>query len=298
MRRHRTPLRGSVTQNYVSARVRMRDADGISFLTRLAILAGLLAAFLIVVGISWYVGWPQQKAKEFQAFVLDLTKDAGLEIKDIAVEGRLQTSKDSLTDALRIRQGMPILAVDIDEAAERLEKLPWVDTVSVERRLPDIIAVTLTEHVPVARWQHNEKVSVIDGDGNVLASARTDDFSSLPMVVGTGAERAARAFLEMLNDYPDVRDKMVSAVRVSERRWDLRMKVPDDGAKAQVAVRLPEDDVANALRRLSVLMAEQKIINRNVVAVDLRIPDRLVVEPAVGEKKAAAKKKTGEKKKK
>ncbi|MFA5041219.1 MAG: FtsQ-type POTRA domain-containing protein [Bdellovibrionales bacterium] len=288
-----------MTQNYVSARVRVRDKDGIGFLTRLGLLAALLAGLLILAGVGWYSGWPQQKAKEFQSYLLDLTKDADFAVKDIVVEGRRQSSKADILDALGVKQGTPILGIDLDEAAARIEKLTWIEKVAVERRLPDTIAVTLTEHIPMARWQHNEKVSVIDTRGRLLPSVKPDDFSSLPMIVGTGADREAGKFLNSLKAYPEIGNMMQSAVRVSERRWDLRLP-------PRVTVRLPEDDVDNALRRLSVLISEEKILSRNIVAIDLRIPDRLVVEPAVGETKATDKKpnakkseskKTGDKKK-
>jgi cell division protein FtsQ len=45
-------------------------------------------------------------------------------------------------------------------------------------------------------------------------------------------------------------------------------------------VRLPEDDLDAALHRLSVLISQEKLLDRDIVAVDLRIPDRLTIEPA------------------
>jgi cell division protein FtsQ len=275
-------LRGSVTQN-VSARVRARNEDGIGFLTRLGLLAGFLVALLIVAAVGWTSGWPQRQAEAFQKYVLNLTKEAQFEVKDIVVEGRHQSGKEDVSDALGVKQGTPILSVDVGEAATRLGKLPWVDSVAVERRLPDTVAVTLTEYMPMARWQHNEKLYVVDSKGRVLPSAKPDDFPSLPMIVGMGAEHAARSLLASLKPYPEIREKMQSAVRVSERRWDLHLP-------PNITVRLPEENVDGALHRLSVLIAEEKIFNRSIVAVDLRIPDRLVIEPAIGAKDAGEKK--------
>ncbi len=276
-------LRGSVTQNYVSARVRARDDDGIGFLTRLGLLAGLFLGLLVIAITGWYSGWPQRQYEEMKQNFLNLTKKAQFEVKDVVVEGRRLSGKDEVYDALGVKRGVPILSVDLNAAAERLGKLPWVDSVAIERRMPDTIAVELTERMPQARWQHNEKISVIDSKGRVLPSAKPEDFPSLPMLVGTGADRAAYAFLSLLKFYPDIRDKMGSAVRVSERRWDLHFS-------PKITVRLPEDDVDKALRRLSVLMAQEKILDRAIVSIDLRIEDRLVVEPAVGAKEKEVKK--------
>jgi len=276
-------LRGSVTQNYVSARVRARNDDGIGFLTRLGLLAGLLLGFLIIAAIGWYSGWPQRQFEALKNDFLTMTKEASFEVRDVVVVGRRQSSREAVYDALGVKRGTPILSVDLEGAAERLGKLPWVESVAIERRIPDTIAVILTERMPIARWQHKEKLYVIDGKGRVLPSAKPDDFPSLPLVVGTGADRAAYAFLSLLKAYPDIREKMGSAVRVSERRWDLRFP-------PKIVARLPEDDVDNALHRLSVLMAQEKILDRAIIAIDLRIPDRLVLEPAVGAKKTEGKK--------
>jgi cell division protein FtsQ len=269
MRQTRTPLRGSVTQSTA----RVREQDGVGFLARLGLLAGLLLVFLIVAVVSWRYGWPQHEVQKLQKGALDLTQKAHFEIKRIDLVGRLQSTNDEIYAALLVKRGDPILSIDIKEAAARLGKLPWVDSARVERRLPDTIAVVLTERAPMAIWQNNDKFFIIDDQGHVLPSAKPEDFPLLPQVVGPGAEREAHALLVLLNNYPDIREKMDSAVRVGERRWDLYLA-------HKITVKLPETDVDAALHGLSVLIAEKNILDRPIVAVDLRIPDRLVLEPA------------------
>jgi cell division protein FtsQ len=162
--------------------------------------------------------------------------------------------------------------------------LPWVDSAIVERRLPDIVAVILTERTPEARWQHDDKLYVIDSEGRVLTAAKPENFTSLPLVVGTGADSEAQAFLADLKNYPDIADKTDSAVRVGERRWDLHLQ-------PKIVVRLPEQDVDGALHRLSVLITQEKILDRDIAAIDLRMPDRLVIEPAAAPAKTGGSKK-------
>ncbi len=62
-----------------------------------------------------------------------------------------------------------------------------------------------------------------------------------------------------------------AAIYVGERRWNLRLK---DG----LDIRSPEQDVGNALAMLSRLDKEDKLFSRDIVAVDMRLPDRLVVQ--------------------
>jgi cell division protein FtsQ len=274
MRRFRTPLRGSVTQNTVRVRSRARSVTGLLFR-----LGALLGVVLILIGACawlWHIGWPQKEVARAEDASLHLTQQAQFAVKDVLVEGRRQTAKDDILAALGTgaATGAPILNFDPAAAEARLVKLPWVATAAVERRLPDTILVQLTERVPMARWQHETKTVVIDAEGNTLPNADPAQFASLPLVVGADAPAETKTLLDALKTYPSVQNAMTAAVRVSERRWDLHLE-PNAIAK------LPEKDIDAALLRLSQLIAEQKILERGVTSIDLRLPDRLIVEPSV-----------------
>ena len=120
-------------------------------------------------------------------------------------------------------------------------------------------------------WQEAGRLSVIADDGAVLEPYVSRRFLSLPLVVGKGADTQARDFLALLARYPQVNSITKAAIFVGERRWNLRLK---DG----LDIRLPEQDVGNALAMLSRLDKEDRLFSRDIVAVDLRLPDRLVVQ--------------------
>ena len=113
-------------------------------------------------------------------------------------------------------------------------------------------------------------MSVIADDGTVLEPFVAPSLIRLPLVVGRGAETRAKEFLALLDRYPQLRDLVRAAVLVGERRWNLRLKNGID-------VRLPETDVAAALERLVALDREKNLITRDIVAIDLRLPDRVTV---------------------
>src|SRR5436190_50078 len=105
----------------------------------------------------------------------------------------------------------------------------------------------------------------------VLEPYMSRRFISLPLVVGKGADTRARDFLALLDRYPQVRAVTKVVIFVGERRWNLRLK---DG----LDIRLPENDVGNALATLSKLDKEERLLSRDIVAVDMRLPDRLTVQ--------------------
>ena len=241
----------------------------------------LFAALMLAVagataGGAWRI-WQSGYIARAGALVLEdvlaATVRWGFKVDHVLLEGRHQSARAPIVAALGIARGTPILGVDIELGRQRLEALGWVRRASVARRLPDVIHVRIEERVPVAVWQLDGRLALIDRDGAVILRDHVDRFAHLPLVVGAGAPAHAGALLDRLRDYPAVADLVADAVRVSDRRWNLRLRRGID-------VSLPEDDIDAALRRLAGLQHEHALLDRDVIAVDLRLPDRLIVRMA------------------
>jgi len=217
--------------------------------------------------------------------VLDGSGRLGLVVTDVKVEGRETTDRDTILAALAAGPGTPILAMSPSRAKEQLETLPWVRSAVVERRLPDTLFVRLVERKPLALWQHGGKVELIDQEGNVIPVTRLDRFAKLPLVVGEGAASHAAGLLDILATEPDLASRVSAAIRVGDRRWNLRI----DNA---IDVLLPADSPANAWTQLARLERSSAILKRDVQTVDVRLPDRLVfrVNPEAPKEAPLAKK--------
>ena len=193
-------------------------------------------------------------------------------VQDIVVEGRNHTPEPALDTALGVRRGDPILGFSLQQARERIETLSWVKYAAVERRLPGTIVVSLTERTPFAIWQSQGKFVLIGRDGQVVANEDIAAFGELPLVVGAGAPQAAAPLLDALDGLPELKSHVLAAVRVGERRWNLRLK---NGAD----IMLPEGAENQALAKLMDLQSSQALLDRPLAVVDMRLPDRLVVRP-------------------
>ena len=136
---------------------------------------------------------------------------------------------------------------------------------------PGQLRIDIVERTAFALWQQNGRLSVISDDGAVLQDFVSPAFLKLPLVVGKGAETRAKDFLALLSRYPQVNAVTKAATFVGERRWNLRL---NDG----LDIRLPENDVGNALASLSKIDKEDKLFSRDIVAVDMRLSDRLIVQ--------------------
>ncbi len=256
-----------------SAPPRARRGDRARRLLSFGWLVGLpvLAAAAIFGGTQAVRAPPGQSALQKAGDgLLEASAFFGLTVADIRVEGRETTDRQTIIDALGAGPGTPILAVSPERAKDRLEALPWVRSAVIERRLPDTIYVRLVERKPLALWQHNGKIELIDREGGVIPVPRLDRFAKLPMVVGPDAATHAAELLAMLAGEPDLAARVTAAVRVGGRRWNLRI----DNA---IDVLLPAEAPAAAWTELAGLERSSAVLKRNVQAVDLRLPDRLVL---------------------
>lgn len=199
---------------------------------------------------------------------------SNLVVQDVVIEGRALTPEPLLRAALAVSPGDKLLGFSLEAARARIEGLTWVQHATVERRLPGTIVVQLMERRPFAVWQAAGRFVLIDRAGQVVAEQDpvkdAAAFAVLPLVVGPGAPEHAAALLEQLAAQPVLRSRVVAAVRVGERRWNLRL---NNGAD----VLLPEGAEAPAMARLMELHATQALLDRPLQTLDLRLPDRMVI---------------------
>ena len=200
-----------------------------------------------------------------------MANSAGFRITSVVINGRKQLTQDEVLGIGGVNGRSSLLFLDAGAVRDRLKANPWIADATVLKFYPRQLQIDLVERTAFALWQEEGRVSVIADDGAVLEPYLSRHFLSLPLVVGTGAETRARDFLALLARYPQVHDVTKAAVFVGERRWNLRTK---DG----LDIRLPEHDVGNALAELSRLDKEDKLFSRDIVAIDMRLPDRLVVQ--------------------
>jgi cell division protein FtsQ len=195
---------------------------------------------------------------------------AGFRIVSVALAGQHHISREDVLAAAGVTDTTSLLFLDVEQTRGRLKSNPWIADATVLKLYPGELQIGIREREAFALWQKDGRVSVIADDGTVLEPYVAPRLIELPLVVGRGAETRAKEFLAMLDRYPDLRASVRATVLVGERRWNLRLKNGVD-------VRLPETDVAPALERLVALDKEKNLTTRDIVAIDLRLPDRVTV---------------------
>jgi len=200
---------------------------------------------------------------------------AGFRIAAVALAGGRHVSREEIIAGAGVTGSTSLLFLDVEDARERLKTNPWIGDATLLKLYPDRLQIDIKEREPFALWQQNGRVSVVADDGTVLEPYVDPRLTHLPLVVGVGAARRAKDFLALLDRYPALREEVRASVLIGERRWNLRLRNGLD-------IRLPETGVAEALARLAALDKDKKLLSRDIVWIDLRLPDRVTVELSEG----------------
>ncbi|MCD8562786.1 MAG: FtsQ-type POTRA domain-containing protein [Alphaproteobacteria bacterium] len=251
---------------------RQKKAAGV---LRLRTLVLWSAVFFVILG-GFGVFLALEGSSFFRSALVKASVDAGLTVKTVSVEGRIYSNASDILGALDAEEGMPLLAFDPVAARENLEKLSWIKSAKVERRWPDTVYVDLSERVPLALWQKDKKLSLIDPDGVVITQDDLGRFSDLKIVTGDKAPQHAAEILALLRGEPLIEPKIEALSWTGDRRWNLQ-------AKRGIIIKLPEDNLGFALGRLAKIEQENALLEKEVTQIDLRDPDEIIVRTKPGE---------------
>ena len=231
---------------------------------------GPVALIAVFLSAAWMTGYLRGAWNDLLHAAVETTRDAGFQVRNVLVSGREKTDRQTLIEALGIEIGEAMFTIDLVAARDRVSTLAWIRDVSIRRRMPDAIVVGLVERRPLAIWQNEGEFFVVDSGGEVISGAQSVDHPGLFLVVGPGAPDAAAELLAMMNRTPDLAGRVLAAVRIGERRWNLLL----DGS---IDVQLPEDGLKDAWHALAEMIRRGELFSRDVMTIDLRLPDRFVV---------------------
>ena len=200
-----------------------------------------------------------------------LAGQVGLRISSVALSGEKELNRAAILDLAGVNPQSSLPCLDASDTRKALMRNPWIAEATVLKLYPGRLQIGVKERVPLALWQKDGAVAVISEDGIVLETYNGTRFADLPLVVGNGAEKQARDFLDVVGRYPLIQDNVEAAVLVAQRRWNLHLKSGLD-------VRLPDSNVEQALQQLVALDRDKKILSRDITAIDLRMTDRVIVK--------------------
>jgi len=223
---------------------------------------------------------------QYQAFVAReggigdfVARAFGFGVNVVTISGEAQLAESEILALAGIGPKDSLPFFDAARARKNLEALPLIKQASVRKLYPDRIVVEIVERTPVALWQKDGEVRTIAADGAVIDKMRDQRFSSLPFVVGDSANERLSEFMALLDASAEMRPKIAAGVLIGARRWNLKMK-------SGIDVKLPENDPLSAMATLVALQRQSRILDRDVLSLDLRVAGKVFAR--LSEEAAAA----------
>jgi cell division protein FtsQ len=198
---------------------------------------------------------------------------AGLGLNQVQLSGHRFTADAVIFDALELDRVRSLVSFNALAARERIEKLPWVETATITRLLPDTLAISITERKPFAVWQLGDRETLIDAAGRRLGGIRSGGAPDLPRVAGAGAPDVSAELFAHLANYPEITSRLVMAERVGQRRWTLHLA-------GDLEVLLPSNLDARPFKALQQMVGGRRLIDGGSGQLDLRHAERTIALPA------------------
>jgi cell division protein FtsQ len=235
----------------------------------------LMAVAAIVIFAATY---PSGTHRDRPALPFDPEEIAialGLGIDEVSVSGHRRTLESQIFRAIDMTRMRSEVSLDTALIRRRLESLPWIKRAHVSRRFPGGLDIVIEERTPAAVTKLSGRPTLLDIDGRVLGLAGGYE-TGLVRIDGAGAHTRLRRLLTVLDDYPEVRDRLREAERIGERRWTLHLVT---GTR----LLLPHDDDGRADAAALAEIVKQwprgggRLIDRPLAVIDARISHRLVI---------------------
>jgi cell division protein FtsQ len=187
-------------------------------------------------------------------------------------------------------RGRSVLSIPLDARRSALEELPWVESASIQRILPNRVRVELTERTPIAFLRNGTELALIDAHGVILDRPAGEDLQ-FPIITGLSEsmsreERGKRieTYQEFIKEIDLVRAG--SADRVSEidlaKPKDLRAVmtgIADPKDPQAVTIQFGQNDFAGKYRMVTENFAQWQASNGRVQSIDLQYSRQVILNP-------------------
>ena len=242
---------------------------------KIALVLTLIVAAAALVWITLH-----QYATESWRFRLDSSDN-------VTLSGTNNVSRSQIMDVLASDIDRNVFFVPLEQRKNQLEQIPWVQSASVMRLLPNRLKITIHERIPVAFVQVNSHIELIDACGVIMdLPANQPGKYSFPVIVGIGdtdplSTRAAR--MKIYSQL--IKELDTSGANYSGSLSDVDLSDPDDvkatvtDPRGAVLVHLGSSDFLERFKVYVTHVQEWRTQFQKLESVDLRYQHQVIVNP-------------------
>jgi cell division protein FtsQ len=162
----------------------------------------------------------------------------------IELTGNRIVSREAVLQQFVHDHNRSVLLVALDTRRSQIEQIPWVESASVQRILPNRIRVELTERTPVAFARNGNELALIDAHGVILDRPQGEDLH-FPIVSGVSEDVPRDQREKRMQVYQEF-TKNIDLVRAgsSESVSELDLSNPKDLRAVMTGLAGPTDSQA------------------------------------------------------
>jgi cell division protein FtsQ len=206
---------------------------------------------------------------------------------DIEITGLGNVTRAQVMEVMGGDIGRNIFFVPLAERQKQLEQIPWVESASVMRFVPNRLQIEIQERTPVAFARVGSKIFLVDAAGTLmdLPVAGKKKYS-FPVILGMNLAEPHSTRAARMKIYGDVISQLDSGgAHYSQDLSEVDLSDPED---AKVVVNHPAGEVlvhlgsSNYLERYKIFVAhvqEWRQQFNKLESVDLRYDRQIVVNP-------------------
>lgn len=192
----------------------------------------------------------------------------------LSIEGASRDLSDAVRAKLALKLPQSSFDLDMDVLRAKAESLDAVASAELRVRSGGVLRVVLKERDPAVVWRTDAGLQLLDATGHRVAGlVARGDRADLPLVAGEGADKAMDEALAVFDAAQPIAKRVRGLVRVGDRRWDL---VLDRDQR----ILLPAAGPVAAVERLLALDQAEKLLDRDILSIDLRNQDRPAIRLA------------------
>ena len=204
-----------------------------------------------------------------QAQVEQISKKTGFVIEEITMTNNNEYCPIATATLFDEYKGQAILLAPLEKIQERLESLDCVKSANISRNMPNKIKIEVIDQEPIAIWQHKKGFFFITAQNKLMKIRDATNLTNFVIVTGDNAYTHATTLMEMISIDQNILAQIDAAMRVGDRRWDIRLK---NGLE----IKLPEKHPELAWSKFVQLQNTATEFQENKFKViDLRIPDKI-----------------------
>src|SRR3954452_2923974 len=214
---------------------------------------------------------------------------------DIDIEGMQNVTKAQIMDVMGADIGRNIFFVPLSQQKVQLEQIPWVESASVMRFVPNRLRVEIHERTPVAFARGGPRIFLIDAGGTLMELPQKHKYS-FPAILGMYPGEPLSTRVPRMKAYNQlVQDLDSGGARYSQDLSEVdlsdleNLKVRVNDAAGDVLVELGSSDYLKRYRIYVSHVQQWRQQFQKLESVNLRYDNQVIVNPDVeGKPKPAA----------